>query len=50
MKSKINGEEAVKNAEVDNTLWELDEEIENCTVQILKNKNGDYSIGWWRNE
>lgn len=50
MISKINGQESVKTAIVDNTQWELEEEIKNCTVQILKNKNGDYSIGWWRNE
>lgn len=50
MISKINGQEAVKNAEIDETEWELDEEIKNCTVEILVNKEGDYSIGWRRNE
>ena len=36
MISKINGQESVKTAIVDNTQWELEEEIKNCTVQILK--------------
>ena len=49
MASTINGQEAVKNAEIDSNLWQLEEEIKNCTVQILV-RNGEYSIGWWRNE
>lgn len=48
MASYINGEEAIKNAEIDKVLWEEIEIIKNCTVQILKDKDGNYSIGWWR--
>lgn len=32
------------------SFYDLEEIIENCTVQILTNsKTGETSIGWWRN-
>lgn len=31
-------------------IFDEEEIIENCTVQILSNsKTGDTSVGWWRN-
>ena len=32
------------------SFYDEEENVENCTVQILSNsKTGDISIGWWRN-
>ena len=31
-------------------VWEIAEEHDNCTVQILRNpQTGELSIGWWEN-
>ena len=32
-------------------IFDTEEIIENCTVQILRNsETGDCSVGWWKNE
>lgn len=36
---------------VESNIFDKEEIIENCTVQILENSvTGEISIGWWRNE
>ena len=36
---------------VESNIFDKEEIIENCTVQILENSvTGEVSVGWWRNE
>lgn len=36
---------------IETNIFDKEEIIENCTVQILKNSvTGEVSVGWWRNE
>lgn len=36
---------------VETNIFDKEETIENCTVQILENSvTGEMSVGWWRNE
>ena len=36
---------------VETNIFDEEEIIENCTVQILRNSvTGEISVGWWRND
>lgn len=34
--------------ELDPDVWHLEQTLKNVTIEILKNKKGEYSIGWKR--
>lgn len=39
-----------KKAEVDTSMFDIEEIYPNCTVQVLKNSiTGEISVGWWEN-
>lgn len=36
---------------IETNIFDKEETIENCTVQVLENSvTGEVSVGWWRNE
>ena len=34
--------------ELDQDVWYLEQMLKNVTIEILRNKKGEYSIGWKR--
>lgn len=34
--------------ELDQDVWHLEQTLKNVTIEILRNKKGEYSIGWKR--
>lgn len=41
---------ALRDPPINTNMYDAEETIDNCTVQILRNKTtGEVSVGWWQN-